>query len=572
MLYIYDVIIIGAGPAGLMAGSVLKKKGLQYLILEKGVSLAERCVEKPEDVISGVGGGGLFSDGKLSLPPSASALWSELPRVEMKEDFNFLVETLQEIGISIPRWKKEWESLLFCKNEQKMYESIVLNEFSRFKLANYLCVENAQSIRPNNEVKDIVIVKDYYEIKTTNDVYFARKILIAAGKFGNNLLCPFKNKILPSNVMRKYEIGIRIEVPDKIYKPRHEKSVDYKMIHSIEEGVELRTFCSCKDGVVLQSKFNKYVTFNGSKMPFQTHKSNIGLVVRTTGNGSIYERELRRWLETRIVPFKYMLKEFMQEEKNIYGENVDRVLKENIKTVIDFKEMSEDSCVYGPEIEYAGEYINLLRKKLKLAKNVWVAGDLTGSFRGLVAALVSGIYCANCISTTIEKSIDRSVQKLGIKVSNFEKMGVIFTAQSKNYFYCKDVICEYVLKQGKLPINPFMVFGYFLNDRVDRNLVRQGNNQLIQSSDELWIFGPIADGVLFEIALAKKNGKPIKFFALGTRAEEIKEITVDEVSFEPEVHAKQIKKSDLMAFIKNQNVDDGQLDIFDLFTEDDDEL
>ena len=33
MLYVYDTIIIGAGPAGLAAGFMLKRFGLTYLIL-----------------------------------------------------------------------------------------------------------------------------------------------------------------------------------------------------------------------------------------------------------------------------------------------------------------------------------------------------------------------------------------------------------------------------------------------------------------------------------------------------------------------------------------------------------
>jgi len=34
---IYDLIIVGAGPAGLICGIEAEKKGLNYLILEKGL-------------------------------------------------------------------------------------------------------------------------------------------------------------------------------------------------------------------------------------------------------------------------------------------------------------------------------------------------------------------------------------------------------------------------------------------------------------------------------------------------------------------------------------------------------
>ena len=104
-----------------------------------------------------------------------------------------------------------------------------------------------------------------------------------------------------------------------------------------------------------------------------------------------------------------------------------------------------------------------------------------------------------------------------------------------------------------------------MSDRVDRELIRRGNNQLIRECKELWVFGQIADGVLFEIASAIKQGKKERFFSIGTRVEEIKEIDVEQISFEPEVHARKIKKNDLINFIKNESgvQDEMQISLFD---------
>src|SRR5882724_8814863 len=100
-------------------------------------------------------------------------------------------------------------------------------------------------------------------------------------------------------------------------------------------------------------------------------------------------------------------------------------------------------------------------------------------------------------------------------MSPTEPLPVIFTAQSKFYFYCRDAVCEFVFQKNAVPLNPFRVFEYFLGDRVERNLVRQGNNSLIRIADELWVFGEmIADGVLFEIFLARELNKPIRFFTI----------------------------------------------------------
>ena len=118
------------------------------------------------------------------------------------------------------------------------------------------------------------------------------------------------------------------------------------------------------------------------------------------------------------------------------------------------------------------------------------------------------------------------------------KLPVVFTAQSKLHFYCRDAICEFVFNQGAVPVNPFRLYEYFLSDRVDRDLIRQANNNLIQKCDALWVFGEtIADGVLFEILYAKKLNMPVKYYTVGSRVDLIKEVSVNELTFEEEVYS-----------------------------------
>lgn len=111
-----------------------------------------------------------------------------------------------------------------------------------------------------------------------------------------------------------------------------------------------------------------------------------------------------------------------------------------------------------------------------------------------------------------------------LKKSDARPLPVAFTAFSKTHFYCGDALCEFVFSRGFAPLNPFKAYGYFLNDRVDRDLVRRANNTLIQRSDALWVFGPISDGVLFEVFLALDRGMPVRFFTIATRAAEIADI------------------------------------------------
>ena len=114
---------------------------------------------------------------------------------------------------------------------------------------------------------------------------------------------------------------------------------------------------------------------------------------------------------------------------------------------------------------------------------------------------------------------------------------VVYTAQSKQFFYCRDAVCEFVFRAEAMPLNPFRVFDYFLGDRVDRDAIRAANAEMLSRCDEVWVFGEaLADGVLLEIAQAASEGKPVRYFSIENSADAIRELTLERLSFEDEVH------------------------------------
>jgi len=119
----------------------------------------------------------------------------------------------------------------------------------------------------------------------------------------------------------------------------------------------------------------------------------------------------------------------------------------------------------------------------------------------------------------------------GFNIMQIEKMELVYPAYSKHNFYFRQHISRYVLEQDCVPLNPFMIFEYFMLDTVDRDLIRNANNNLVRRADQLWVFGEISDGVLAEIKLAKELEKPIRYFLI-VKSREIREISENEVQFE----------------------------------------
>ncbi len=111
-----------------------------------------------------------------------------------------------------------------------------------------------------------------------------------------------------------------------------------------------------------------------------------------------------------------------------------------------------------------------------------------------------------------------------------QKNTIVFTSFSKRNFYLCTSVSAFVLSAGNTPISPFMNFGYNLSGLVPKDFIRVANNTLIHRCDEMWVFGELSDGVVVEVYLAKKYGKPVHYFVTEDNGLTFKEIAEKDVT------------------------------------------
>src|SRR4051812_37662909 len=106
----FDAIVVGAGPAGLSAAAELAREG-RCLLLEQGPPARTRKRNSSRDLLRGVGGAGLFSDGKHSFFPSASELWRLSDRDALAAAFDATARLLAKYGVDAGAFPQELPSM-----------------------------------------------------------------------------------------------------------------------------------------------------------------------------------------------------------------------------------------------------------------------------------------------------------------------------------------------------------------------------------------------------------------------------------------------------------------------------
>ncbi len=309
-----DVLIIGAGPAGIFTALELVKKNSHksITIVEKGASIERRqcpknvtgkCMNCKNCAITmGFSGAGAFSDGKLSLSSDVGGDLPDLIGRELAEQtidytdkiyLEFGADTHIE-GLSNPQKVKEIRKKAI-KAGLKLVDCPIRHmgtEKARdiyYSIEKYLIDNGVQIIFDtpcidliieNNVCKGAIVKKGKEEV-----LLFADRVVVATGRRGADWLeraCKSHNiEHQPGTV----DVGVRVEVRNEIMEEVNDALYESKLIGYPEPFKnKVRTFCQNPGGYVAQENYdNGLAVVNGHS--FKLRKSeNTNLAILCSHN------------------------------------------------------------------------------------------------------------------------------------------------------------------------------------------------------------------------------------------------------------------------------------------------
>lgn len=108
----------------------------------------------------------------------------------------------------------------------------------------------------------------------------------------------------------------------------------------------------------------------------------------------------------------------------------------------------------------------------------------------------------------------KNLQRWHPRLRSNKTYPLVYPAYSKRNFFWYMHVSKFCIEKKVIPLNPFMLFKYFLGDMVPRKAVYSANNSIIRIVDSLWTFGQISDGVLAEAKMIKDRGGEVKLFKI----------------------------------------------------------
>ncbi len=444
----YDVIIIGAGPAGIFTGLELADQGLSVLMIEKGQDIRSRIAtyknknaapkDRVRNVVSGWGGAGAFSDGKLTLTTEYGGnLDDYMSKSELQELIQYVDGVYGKFGGA--------DRKIYGNDEpEKIHDIKRLAASADLQfvpaLIRHLGTDVNGEILTNmwdHLVDKIEIISDtmvdhiilengvYKGIQIGNETYKSKYLVAAPGREGSEW---FVNELkrygleFSSNAV---DLGVRVEMPAEIMEEITDVVYESKFLYySKTFDDQIRTFCMNPYGFVVPENNNGLITVNGHSFahkksantnfallvskrftePFKepiSYGKHIARLANMLGGGVIVQRlgdlrDGRRSTAERIQ--RGLVRPTMPD-----ATPGDLSLVLPYRHCLDIMEMfealdkvapganSRHTLLYGVEVKFYSARLALSNVLETTVPNFFAIGDGAGITRGLIQASAAGV-------------------------------------------------------------------------------------------------------------------------------------------------------------------------------------
>ncbi len=293
----YDVVIVGAGPAGIFTALEMVKRGAnkKIVIVEKGSPVEKRACPKNQTQIcvnckpfchitTGFSGAGAFSDGKLSLSAEVGGDLPDLLGFDFTQELiNYTDKIYLEFGASekiegISDLDKIKEirakairaglKLVDCpirhlgtEKARELY--LRIQNYLAEKGVDLIFGYNCQNIiLKNNRCEGVILenVRDGSEL-----IIYGQDTIVATGRRGAEWLEKICAQHNISHQPGTVDIGVRVEVRNEIMEEINEVLYESKLIgYPKPFKNKVRTFCQNPGGFVSQENYdNDLAVVNG---------------------------------------------------------------------------------------------------------------------------------------------------------------------------------------------------------------------------------------------------------------------------------------------------------------------
>jgi uncharacterized FAD-dependent dehydrogenase len=449
----YDVIIVGAGPAGIFASLELCDAGLDVLLLDKGKEIDARLCPvqdrsgscalcSPCNLVSGFGGAGAFSDGKLTL---STRVGGRLQEVVGPGKARALIDYVDSIYVRFGAPHKVYGTGEGTRDLEREAASagLTLIPVKLRHLGTEFCHETLEAmqdylaprldIRLGVNVQKIAVKDGAVDTIETNhgDSLRCDYLVLAPGREGAEWLCSEAGRLKLTIDSNPIDVGCRVEVPmvamQRLTSTLYESKLEY---YSRSFNDRVRTFCMCPGGQVIMESTggsDPVITVNGvGYIEPRTENTNFAVLVSTTFTEPFHEpiaygkylARLANILSSGVLVQR--LGDLMDGHRStparIQSGSVRPSLEaatpgdlsfalpyRYLRSIIEMLQTmnalvpgvaAPQTLLYGIEVKFYSSRLKLTPCLETEVRNMFAAGDGAGVSRGLVQASASGIVAA----------------------------------------------------------------------------------------------------------------------------------------------------------------------------------